>query len=173
MPYAYVGYFDKKTELAIVNLRNCIMEDIDICVDLGEKYRPHVTFMVSDTLNPGKGLSHFSNEVKPFKKIDITLTRFGFFSNNIFVTYVCIEKDKPLMDLFHLVHMINNQNNEKNHLQKIEDEWIPHCTLSNRLTNRAYKSLADRNPPLINGKLSSIGIIEFPNDRNISEDVLS
>lgn len=173
MPYAYVGYFDKETELAIINLRIRIMEDADICDEMGGGYRPHVTFFVSAILDSGKESSRFSNEVKNLKKIDIALSRFGYFSNNVSVTYLCIEKDKPLMDLFHLVHMINNQNNEKNHLQKIEDEWIPHCTLSNRLTNRAYKSLADRVPPLISGELSSIGIIEFPNDRSISEDILS
>ena len=173
MPYAYVGYFDKETELAIINLRIRIMEDADICDEMGGGYRPHVTFFVSAILDSGKESSRFSNEVKNLKKIDIALSRFGYFSNNVSVTYLCIEKDKPLMDFYYLVHLINNRTNERNHLQKIEDAWVPHCTLLNRITNIDYKTLTDKNTPLIKGKLSSIGIIEFPNDRSVFEEMLS
>lgn len=173
MPYAYVGYFDKETELAIANLRNRIMEDAGISDEFENKYRPHITFLVSDTLNSSTELPHLSNEIKNLKKIDITLSKLGFFNKNIFVTYLCIEKEKTLMDFFHCLHLIKNHNNEINHLKEAEFDWIPHCTLSNRITNITYNSITDRNSLLIKGRLNSLGIIEFPNDRNIFEERLS
>ncbi len=170
--YAFVAYFDYKTEELLKNLWKDLSEKniTQYGVEVKGK-RPHITIADYDNLSKNEFIALLDEFYSDKSSLAIELNTLGSFINTA-TLFIAPMLSSELFD-FHRVHhsyfkMFND--NEKSFY--IPGKWTPHCTIESRLNEenmiQAF-SHCKSNLPKISGKISEVALIEVEmNDDGIA-----
>lgn len=133
--YAVVAHFNKKTELAIKKVWSDLSDNSisEYAKEIPNR-RPHITIASYDKLDLEEYIPLFDEYYKSKSSLSLTLNVLGTFLNSgaLFLS------PTPSLELlnFHNQHHLNFEayNDNPNSLY-LPDNWIPHCTIANRLSH--------------------------------------
>ncbi len=167
--YAFVAYFDYKTEELIKKLwKNLSEKDITQYGIKTKGKRPHITIADYDNLDKNKFINLLNDFYNNKQSIDIELGTLGTFINTE-TLFIAPTLSTELFNFHkeHHNHFKEFNNNEKSFY--IQGKWMPHCTIASRLSEenmlQAFK-YCKSNLQRIYGQISEVALVEVKLDDN-------
>jgi 2'-5' RNA ligase superfamily len=167
--YWIIGLFDKKTEVIIENIwrelkNNSIADPAEEIRDA----RPHITIGSYYELNKEEYINLFDKFYKDKPRIDISFNTIGSFMNYK-TLFLSPTMTRELMNFHSDHHAYFQQFNGKANTYYLPDNWIPHCTLVNKVSDDKLTeafSYCLKNHQTINGRIVEVAIIELIGENN-------
>ncbi|TQR19414.1 2'-5' RNA ligase family protein [Psychrobacillus vulpis] len=164
--YALIAILDEKTELIIKDIWKELYEkSISIYAYEVENRIPHITLASYNDLNKAEYVKQMDEFYEDKSAIDITFHSIGSFLNSgalFFSPTVTIE----LMEFHSNHHRYFERFNDNPNSLYLPNNWIPHCTLANRLSpeklSEAFNYCSKRNST-IQGKIKEVALIDVTN----------
>lgn len=167
--YWVVALFDEKTEQRITDIWKELSDnDISFYGEEIKEGRPHLTLRSYDELDENEYIRLLEKFYSDKFGFDITFNTIGSFLNykTLFLSPIVT---KELME-FHAHHheYFRKFNNTANPYY-LPDQWIPHCTLANKLSNeklsQAFNFCLERQQTL-HGKVTEIAFIKLLEEKD-------
>ncbi|OXL85892.1 hypothetical protein BCV73_24550 [Paenibacillus sp. SSG-1] len=138
--YGVVAHFDSNTELYIKNVWKGLSDKaISQYAEEVQDRRPHITIAGYDSgINIEQFIADFDRFYESQKQISITLSSLGTFLNSgaLFLAPVPSKEFLEIHGNHHNYFEIYRASAET---QYLPNNWIPHCTLANRLNEEKLK----------------------------------
>lgn len=162
--YGVVAFFDEKTEEVIKEIWIELEEqEISFYAYEVEDRRPHITIASHRKLNMANYIEAIDYWYSDKSSIDLSFNSLGSFFNSgtLFLSPVI---SKELMEFHAEHHRHLHEFNDNPSSLYLPGNWIPHCTLANRLSEEklleAFHYCLKRNGA-IKGKLNEVAILDL------------
>jgi 2'-5' RNA ligase len=161
--FGLIAIFDEQTEELIKNIWMEIAEkSISAYAYEVKDRKPHITLASYNNLNLADFIIQMDGTYKNQSVIDIKFSTMGSFINSgalIFSPTVSKE-----LSVFHSNHHKDFERlNDHPHSLYLPDNWIPHCTIANRLSpeklNEAFYYCSRRSSTML-GKMVEVALID-------------
>ncbi|MET0959895.1 MAG: 2'-5' RNA ligase family protein [Psychrobacillus psychrotolerans] len=169
--YGLIAIFDEKTEQTIKHIWKELKEkSISSYAYEVENRRPHITLASYNDINKTEFINKMDEFYKDKPTIDIMFNSIGSFLNSGALFFSPIVT-RELLEFHSNHHKYFKQFNNDPTSLYLPNNWIPHCTLANRLfPNKLseafnYCSLRSSN---IYGKIKEIALIEASNKNKVT-----
>lgn len=167
--YGVIALFDEKTEQIIKDIWTELREkSISFYADEVVDRKPHITLASYHNLDLTKFIEQLDELYESKSEIDIKFNSIGSFLNTG-ILYFSPNVTKNLIEFHEEFHTRFKPFNDNPKSMYLPGEWIPHCTLANRLSldklAEAYNYCLYRNDTIV-GKIQEIGIIEMVSKNN-------
>jgi 2'-5' RNA ligase len=165
--YAVIGLFDKDTDNKIRMIWKELKEEsISFYAEEVADRKPHITFASYEKLDVLKFSKKMADFYMEERSLDISFTSLGSFINSG-ALYLAPVVTKEMLELHKRHHELFGQNNHDTHSLYSPSQWIPHCTLANRLTpanlSQAFVHCLNREQPIA-GKITEVALIKVKGD---------
>ncbi|GFZ75865.1 hypothetical protein GCM10008018_21420 [Paenibacillus marchantiophytorum] len=138
--YGVVAHFDSNTELYIKQIWKELSDKaVSKYSEEVQDRRPHITIAGYDSgLNIERFIAEFDSFYESKKQISITLSSLGTFLNSgaLYLAPVPSKEFLEFHDNHHHYFQIYQASAE---IQYLPNNWIPHCTIANRLNEAKLK----------------------------------
>jgi hypothetical protein len=166
--YGIIGLFDKETDNKIRMIwEELHAESISFYAEEVVDRKPHITLGSYETLDEGECIRKLDEFYQGQSCLDISFASLGTFLNSG-ALYLAPVVTSELLHLHKRHHEQFNQFNQNTQSLYSPNQWIPHCTLANRLTTakltQAFNYCLNRVQP-ITGKLTEVAIIRVEGDK--------
>ncbi|NMH70001.1 2'-5' RNA ligase family protein (plasmid) [Cytobacillus spongiae] len=165
--YWVIALFDEKTEKVIEEIwKELTAKDISYYEEEINDARPHITLGSYKELDKETYIQALETYYENKKKIDITFNTVGSFLN-YGTLFFSPTMTKELLDFHSSHHDFFRDFNESAVPLYLPGNWIPHCTLANKLSpdklSKGFKHCLERGDT-IKGKITGIALIELVDD---------
>ncbi|WP_404332155.1 2'-5' RNA ligase family protein [Mesobacillus maritimus] len=161
--FGLIALFDEKTEELIKDIWRELTER-SISAYAGEVVdrKPHITFASYNNLNLSDFIEQMDVTYNNQSVIDIKFSTIGsFLSSGALFFAPTVTKD--LRELHSNHHRDFERFNDHPHSLYLPDNWIPHCTIANRLSaeklNEAFNYCSKRTSAIF-GKIVEVALID-------------
>lgn len=164
--YGLIAIFDEKTEQVIKDIWKELKEkSISSYAYEVENRRPHITLASYNHIIKTEFIKQMDEFYNDKPTIDITFNSIGSFLNSG-ALFFSPTVTRELMEFHSNHHKYLKQFNDDPNSLYIPDNWIPHCTLANRLSpkklSEAFNYCSIRNSNIY-GKIKEVALIDVPN----------
>jgi 2'-5' RNA ligase len=161
--YGFIAIFDEKTEQRIEDIWKGLEENlISFYAFEVENRRPHITLACYNYISKNDFIKQMSDFYKDKPAIDVTFNTIGSFLNSGTLFYSpTVTKD--LIEFHFNHHRHFEQFNDDPNSLYLPDNWIPHCTIANRLSSEklseAFNYCSKRDT--LCGKIKEVALIDI------------
>lgn len=169
--YGFIATFDERTEQSIKEIwKELKDESISFYAYEVENRTPHITLASYNNLNEMEFIKRMTSVYDNMSTIDIRFNTIGSFFNSGTLLLL------PVMttDIFRLHtnhHEYFESFNDNPRSLYLPNDWIPHCTIANRLTSEKLKeafSYCSNRQYSIVGKIKELSLIKISSEKSIS-----
>ncbi|MGD6802802.1 2'-5' RNA ligase family protein [Rossellomorea aquimaris] len=166
--YWIAALFDEKTENEIKQIwKELSEESLSFYGEEIKNGRPHVTIASYTNMDKEQCIRKMNELYSNKKQVDICFNTLGSFLN-YGTLFFSPTATKELMDLHNSHYEIFREFSEEANSLYMPNQWIPHCTLANKLPEEelaaAFQYCLKRNES-INGKITAIALIELAEEQ--------
>lgn len=164
--YGLIALFDDTTEKLVKKLWKELKDkSISFYAYEVEDRRPHITLASYNRLNKPNFIEQMETFYEDKSAIEITFSTIGSFLNSGALFYSPIVT-KGLIELHSNHHNNFEEFNDDPNSLYLPDNWIPHCTIANRLPpeklSEAFDYCSKRNGSVF-GKIVELALIDVSN----------
>lgn len=162
--YAVIALFDEVTENVMRQVwKELYDKSISTYAYEVEDRRPHITLASYENLEKTEFIQFMDEYYRDTDCIEVTFSSIGSFLTSGALYYAPTVTNE-LMKLHHRHHTYFHKFNDHPDSLYFPEQWIPHCTIANRLTPEklaeAFSYCAQRNGS-IRGTIKEIALIEL------------
>lgn len=162
--YAVIAIFDHKTEQTIKNIWEELMDQsISFYAYEIEDRRPHITLASYNQLNQNDFIRDMDWFYDKQISVPINFNSIGSFLNSG-TLYLSPTFTKGLFELHVNHHQHFKQYNDEPNSLYLPNNWIPHCTIANRLSSTKLAeafAYCSKRCKIINGAIKEIALIKL------------
>lgn len=168
--YGVVAHFDQDTELYIKHIWKELSDNaISKYADEVQDRRPHITIAGYDSdLDVKKFINDFDCFYESKKQLLITMNSIGTFLNTG-ILYLAPIPSKELITFHANHHSFFEKYRMNAESQYLPNNWIPHCTIANRLNDENFKealSYCTKKIEIISANIVEVSVIKAIYENN-------
>lgn len=164
MMYAFVGFFDHKTEQNLRNLwKQLSQHGISHYSEESQHRRPHITIADYDHPDKNKFIALMDEFYGTKPQVEVTFNGLGTFlgSGTLFISPTV---STTLSDFHEGHHDAFKHDNKDPNSFYLPGKWVPHCTIANRLSHEKLVEAFDycsNNLSMSDTRITEVALLEL------------